>query len=329
LRDRLRETSFVLVPGGTQIFIGTPHTYFSIYAAEGRPEHGEPEPFLADYERKVIPIVDAEGRSAWPERFTPEAIQQLKRETGPARFRSQMLLEPTHTHDLRLDPALLVRYEAALELRHGNGESILTIDGVRMVGASCWWDPSVGRPDRGDASVVAAVFTDAAGGYWLHGLRYLKIDPRQVEQVDEATQLCRAVVQFLDELQQPSVTIETNGLGQFLPSMLRRELGAAGRAVAVREATSTRRKDERILDAFDPLLAARALHVHAEVWRTPFIMELREWLPGGKGRDDGLDAVSGCILAQPVRLGGLRARAGRLDWRPGAGKFEARSDFPL
>ena len=182
-----------------------------------------------------------------------------------------------------------------------------------MVGASCWWDPSVGRPDRGDASVIAAVFTDAEGGYWLHAMRYLKSDRRQAEQIDEATQLCRAVVQFVDEFHQPSVTIETNGIGQFLPAMLRRELAAAGRAVGVREATSTRRKDDRILDAFDPLLAARALRVHADVWRTPFIAELREWLPGGKGRDDGLDAVSGCILSQPVRLGrplppGTRAR---------------------
>ena len=81
---------------------------------------------------------------------------------------------------------------------------------------------------------------------------------------------------------------------------------------------STTAKDQRILAAFDPLLAARALHVHASVWETPFIRELREWLPGGRGRDDGLDAVSGCILAQPVRLGGHGPAPPRRDWRQAA-----------
>ena len=57
---------------------------------------------------------------------------------------------------------------------------------------------------------------------------------------------------------------------------------------------------------FDPLLAAGALRAHASVWQTPFVREMREWLPGGRGEDDGLDAVSGCILGQPVRLGPRR-----------------------
>ena len=41
LRERLREASFVLVPDGTQLYIGTPHSYYSIYADEARPELGE------------------------------------------------------------------------------------------------------------------------------------------------------------------------------------------------------------------------------------------------------------------------------------------------
>jgi hypothetical protein len=148
--------------------------------------------------------------------------------------------------------------------------------------------------------------------------------------VDEATQLCRQVARFVAELYLPAVTLETNGLGRFLPGLLRRELAAAGLSCAVVEAVSKRAKDQRIVDAFDAVLAAGALHAHRSVWNTPFVAEMREWLPGGKARDDGLDAVAGCLLSQPVRLSRpLGPTAGRGDWRPGAGGIMADSVFDV
>jgi hypothetical protein len=135
---------------------------------------------------------------------------------------------------------------------------------------------------------------------------------------------------FPARAEQPSVTVETNGLGRFLPLLLRRELKAQGLAVAVAEQVSTTRKDQRILDALDPLLAARALRAHASVWDTPFVREMREWLPGGNGPDDGLDAVSGCILAQPVRRLTATRQATpppRRDWRAPTPGFRARTGF--
>jgi hypothetical protein len=41
-RDRLRARA-----GGTRLYVGTPHSYYSIYADEARPEVGETVPFLA------------------------------------------------------------------------------------------------------------------------------------------------------------------------------------------------------------------------------------------------------------------------------------------
>lgn len=49
------------------------------------------------------------------------------------------------------------------------------------------------------------------------------------------------------------------------------------------------------------MIAAGALHAHTSVWQTPFIAKMRHWRPGSNGRDDGIDTVSGCILAEPVR----------------------------
>lgn len=325
LRDRLRELGFVLVPDGVQLYIGTPHSYYSIYADEPREELGERQPFLAGFARLCLPIVDEACRSLWPERFPATAVAELRADSGPTRFRSQMLLAPTQARATWLDPDRLVRYEAPLVLATVNGSPILTIDGRRMVGASCWWDPAMGRAGRGDASVIAAVFTDDSGGYWLHGVRYLAVTDGAGE--DAAAQLCGQVIRFLVEHEQPSVTIETNGLGKFLPLLLRRELKAQGLAISIVEHTSTRRKDDRILAAFDPLLAARALKAHASVWETPFVREMREWLPGANSQDDGLDAVSGCILAQPVRLLVPGTVGRRPDWRGKGEPFAAATGF--
>jgi hypothetical protein len=264
----------------------------------------------------------------WPDRFAGDAVDAIQQDSGPNRFRSQMILTPGHTSDQRLDPDRLVRYEGGLQLSQVNGEQLLTIDGTRMVGTACWWDPAMARPKGGDASVVAAVFTDDSGGYWFHGIRYLRVDDSILGEVDEAAQLCRQVIAFLRAQHQPAIAIETNGLGRYLPTLLRRELDAQGFAITVTERVSVAAKDQRILSAFDPALAAGALHAHASVWETPFIREMREWLPGSRGGDDGLDAVSGCILSQPVRLGTRRGSPPRRDWRP-TGPLTASTGFEL
>ena len=167
-----------------------------------------------------------------------DKIEEIRRQTGPAKFDSQMMLQPRNVEEIRLDPARLIRYDAQLELREANGEAILSLAGRRLVSASCWWDPAYGAPDTGDASVVAGVFVDEAGVYWLHGIRYLRHDPEQRHETDEATQLCRQVAAFVEEFHLPSVAIETNGIGRFLPALLRRELQARGLACPVLEHVS-------------------------------------------------------------------------------------------
>ena len=67
LRARLSEIDYIIVPGGMQLYVGTPHTYYTIYADEARREIGESAPFLAGFQRLVKPILDDQGRSAWGE----------------------------------------------------------------------------------------------------------------------------------------------------------------------------------------------------------------------------------------------------------------------
>jgi hypothetical protein len=172
------------------------------------------------------------------------------------------------------------------------------------------------------------LFSDGEGGYWLHRLRYLTAILGEDE--DEASQQCRQVAEFLRDFHLPAVTLEVNGLGRFLPGLLRRELARTGVSATVLEAHSTVPKDRRIMEAFDAVLAAGALHAHRSVWDTPFVREMREWRPEGrnKGHDDGLDAVAGCLSAEPVRFG-TWPRAGRhVDWR-GAQAARAVTDFAV
>lgn len=294
LRERLTEAEFVLVPGGSILFVGTPHTEESLYAA------GD-DAALAGYRRLALPLLDAEGRSTWPERFPGEAVAALRDRVGPIAFRRQMMLEPVAMEAARLDPSALSRYAAELDYREANGRGVLSLMGTRLVSGGGWWDPAYGRPGSGDASVLAATFADAEGRHYLHRVAYLLHDPEAED--DPATQQCRAVASLARELLLPTVRIETNGLGRFLPGLLRREIARTGAACTVVEATSRRAKSERILAALDPVLAARRLSAHESVFRGRFVREMAEWRPDTPGlRDDALDAVAGCLLAEPVRL---------------------------
>ncbi len=339
LRTRLDEIDYVLVPGGLQLYVGTPHTYYSIYSDNPEVEAAnddddEERPYLDGFERLELPLLDENSESRWPERFGPKKIKAIKRRTGPNKFASQMMLQMVNIAEGRLDPDRLKLYEGGLDYREGNNEATLMLGGRRLVSASCWWDPSYGSPKKGDASVIAAVFTDDYGDYWLHRVKYLEHDPRLLEQQAEAVQLCRQVVNFLRESYLPSVTIETNGIGKFLAGLLRLELREAGLAAAVVENASSTSKDLRIIDAFDAVLAAGRLNAHRSVWRTPFIGEMREWRPGTGGRDDGLDAVSGCLLSEPVRLPrkpslskkDIKARG---NWRGNVNGFKAETKFEV
>lgn len=328
LRARLAELDYVLVPGGMQLYVGTPHTFYTIYADAPRPEVGETRPFLDGFHRLELPLLDGDGHSAWPERFPADKIAAIRRRTGPNKFASQMMLKPVNIADGRLDPDRLHLYDGDLDYQESNGTASLSLMGRTLVSASCFWDPAYGAPGRGDGSVVACVFTDDAGHYWLHRIQWLETDPAAPD--DEATQQCAAVARFLGDLHLPSVRVETNGVGKFLPGLLRKAIAEAGLRCAVVEVSSSRNKDLRIIEAFDAVLAAGALSAHRSVWNTPFIAEMREWLPGTGGRDDGLDAVAGCLAAEPVRLSRVPSATARRPggWRPGgANGWTADSEF--
>lgn len=318
LREVLAELDYILVPGGTLLYVGTPHHWYTIYAGEARSEIGEVRPFLSGYSRLTIPVSDVNGRSQWPERF-PRAEIDRRKTLGLNRFRSQMMLEPVNITEGRLRPERLRRY--AGEVRYIRELDRLELQGKALSSCSAFWDPSFGHRDR---SVLALVYACADGALWLHRVLYLQGG----QGPDEATGQARQVVEAARDFMIPSITLESNGIGKFLPMILRRELALARIPCAVVDHHNSRNKDERILEAFETVMAAGMLHVHESVYATPFITEMQEWRPGRSGgHDDGLDAAAGALLRQPARLP-VESFSGRHGWH-GYPTHTARTDFDV
>ena len=305
LRQKLSELDYILTPDGIVLYVGTPHTYDTIY----RETTGG---FLMGWPVLRIPLVLADGTSAWPERFGIKHIEALKQRSGPNKFASQMMLRPVPLAESRLDADRLRFYSGELNYREANGRAVLNLNENRLTGVSCWWDPSFGSPG-GDKSVVACVFTDERGQSYIHDIRYLTVPPDR-----EATDWqCRAVCDFIQSYYIPAIHLETNGIGKFLPALLRQALGRAGLSCSVIEETSRRNKVERILSAWDAPLMNGSLWCHERIRKTPLIEEIRDFMPNGTAHDDGLDAVAGCLLAEPIRWGyrSFGQKQKTLEWR--------------
>lgn len=328
LREKLKELDYVITPKGLLLYIGTPHTFNTIYRTQKDEAHLDEEPFLYGFDELKIPIFNEKGESAWAERFSMQRISAIRRRNGEKSFLSQMMLEPVSVADGRLDVERLVVFEDELETVFSQGKMFLKLGEKRLVSASCWWDPAfgVGR-DKGDASVIACLFTAEDGSIWLYRVRYIEINENDGDK--SASLQCQKVASFVSRYFLPSVRIEKNGIGRFLPGILRQELAKAGVACSVIEETSQKSKSSRIIEAFDALIADKALNVHKSVLATPFIEEMRNWTPEGKGKDDGLDAVAGCILSEPIRLKGYSRAIGKNDWRNSGGDFKADVDFDI
>lgn len=296
LRDRLMELDYILTPHGTQIYIGTPHHYETIYQTQGD------DAFLINFMSLKVPIINDRGQSQWPERFPMDMINALKLKSGPYHFQSQMMLEPQNINEGRFDANAIHIYDGDIEYTESNHTAQLSINGIKMAYAVAWWDPAFAAHGRvSDQSILAILFADHDGRFYLHHVAMIAARTQDVD--DEATQQCRQVAQWLKQFHVPHVAVETNGLGKFLPSILRREIVKTRAGAFVQEITSRKAKSLRILESFDVVLAARALFVHRSVLQTDFRRQLKDWTPTATStRDDILDAVAGALSLHPVRI---------------------------
>ena len=328
LRERLLELDYILTPDGSQVYVGTPHTWNTIYAATPREELGEEVTFLDGFERLVVPIRDKDGVIAWPEKFTNDSIDAMLRKTGPAHFKSQMMCEPSKSEDICLNTALLQIYDEEISKREAQGTWIYNLCGQRLKSVAAFWDPSF-CGEGNDRSVLAVVYIDEKSEYWLHHLKILQVDKNS--EVDSATQQCHLIINSIEQYDIPMIGVETNGLGKFLPEILNRELKSKRVQCTINYINQSKSKSIRILEAFDALLAAKALHINKSVLSTPFVREMENWRPEKQGgHDDCLDAVAGAIALEAFRLGRQRVKFSEpAQWIAKRPTNTARTDFEV
>lgn len=147
-----------------------------------------------------------------------------------------------------------------------------------------------------------------------------------------ALQQCEKVVDFLERNHLSAIRVEANGIGKFLPGILRQTLQRRKIRSAVLEMYSSQNKAKRILEAFEVLLAERALKVHQKIWQSGFIEEMRERKAEGNVHDDALDAVAGCLASEPLRLSAPPGNAQDYknpSWQGGSRQFNAQTNFNI
>lgn len=326
LRIKLDEPTHILVPGGYELFVGTPHSFDSIYT-ELEGTSGKEDPFRTGCSSLKIPVMtevqgefpNFTGTPTWPERFTAADIK--KRQDGSktkGHFLSQYLLQPYNPSETVLDPTLISTYSFELEVHTANGSTLARLKDYRVMGVSAYWDPSSATLQTDD-SVLAIVFTTEDGNYFIH--RAIKLDGGAEEQ-------CHQVIQTMLDNHVSHVFIETNGIGNFLPAIFKKI--AEGKGVTCEGKHTSQNKLEKIMHAYETRLSAGFLHAHKSVMETPFRTQLRDFnhRSVGRGKDDFIDAVAMAILAQPIRIkaGHYGVRSSTWQAAAGGGSIECESD---
>ncbi len=256
-------------------------------------------PFLRGYKQLRIPIVDNDGNPAWPDVFPMEKIEELRQTVGARHFSAQMMLNYVAADRTRLDPGALHVYDHEFDVRTGR------IGDVIITGAAVYWDPAGGRA-RGDASVCVLIYRDDKNRrVFVHDIMYMIVDDNDLHPLGHQ---CDQVLDFLGRHGLRRVAVETNGIGNALPEIMRDTAKRRGMAIHVTKVTNSQNKETRILDAIEPILSTGRLYMHNRVRTSLLCAEMMEWTPiGGAVHDDGLDALAGAIriTPAPVHAGGI------------------------
>ncbi len=249
---------------------------------------------MRGYDELKIPIVDSNGNPVWPAVFPITKIQKIRETVGERHFSGQMMLEYVPADKIRLDPGGIKIYDSDFDIHSCRiGENQIT-------GVAIYWDPSSGRKNA-DSSVCALVYRDdKTKRVFIHDILYMVV-PDEIEY--PLSYQCNLVLDFVRRHHGRSISVETNGIGGALPEIMRSSIAHDQSRIQIRPINNSRHKQDRILDAIEPLLSTGRLYAHRRITQTPIMSEMLAWTPSGNTEhDDGLDAIAGAISAQPIGL---------------------------
>ena len=251
-------------------------------------------PFLRGYRELKIPIISADGTPAWPELFPLSRLDELRDAVGARYFSAQMMLEYIAPDRARLDPDALHIYSDEFDV------TTACIGNAQITGATIYWDPSSGHK-KSDSSVCVLLYRDdKTRCVFIHDVKYLIVSD---EELHPLARQCEMVIEFMTRARLRRISIETNGIGNALPEIMRDVSSRQNISISINRVTNRIKKETRILDSIEPILTSGRLYAHTRVQSTPLISEMLGWTPiGGTTHDDGLDAVAGALCATPTPI---------------------------
>lgn len=349
LRYRLGEQTHIIVPDGMTLYIGTPHAHDSLYdelelsgadcltikmfgkehrvtEANGKVYRLPFKPDIAfagigkytrlltegvdyDYQNGVATfhaeqegLIDFYADLAWPERFHPKELLKKRKGTRTINeWDSQYQLHSKPVTDCRLNPEMVKFYDVEPVFKIANKVMVCMLGHSRIQFIKARWDVASGQIGR-DSSVLTVLLQDANGNNFIH---------RQIKLLGELDEQCETIKKTVLEFYLPHIEVESNGIGKFVPAILRKHL--KGTSCSVGEKHENGKKHDRILAGLEPPLSAGLLWAHVSVEEGGLFTEMREFIPGANGTDDFMDSAAGAILSAPFRL-----KSNQIEGRPSA-----------
>lgn len=274
-------------------------------------------------------VLDIYARCAWPERFDRADILRRRKKVRTLNYwDSQYMLEAKPITECRLDPEHIKAYDMHPRIETANRAVRMMLGTVQIVSGRAYWDPAKGKLG-GDTSAFSLVLDDAYGNHYWHVAQQLTgemavfEDSRNTRITEgQVLQICELVRRF----NIVHITVETNGIGAFIPNVLKAALKQEGLRCGVKDFNVKGDKNERILAGLEPPMKSGVLWAHVDVLNGPMWDEMKDWNPAVKQQPDGyLDSGSGAILQAPVRINHLvgKPTADNVkDWRQSAGVYE-------
>lgn len=363
LRYRLSEQTHILVPGGRQLYIGTPHTFDSLYEERIKAGDDVLRIPLFEHERRVERAGQAVDLGFVPDvafagigkasRQLVEGVDYVRRGTvvtitgqdpvdfyagcaWPERFDADEILRRRRECRTRNE------WDSQYQL-HARPLTDVRLDPERIIPYDR--EPVLRMVNDTPTLRLGGVLLEGVSAYWDCALGRVGGDTsafcivytdagghlywhRAIALTGDIDEQCLAVRALVLNHHLPHIIVETNGVGGFVPQVLLKHL--SGITCGVTALPAKGEKNGRILTALEAPLSGRFLWAHTSVLDGPVWDQMRTWNPAVKDQpDDYLDAAAGAIAATPVRVERIRPVAGipaggsGNDWRPDSGVHEA------
>lgn len=303
LRVKISEGLYILNPGCPTLFVGTPHTFDTIY--EEKIQSGATVlkiPLLKNIDpNSKYPYL--KGESNWPSRFTKREINKRQlAEKSKSKFLSQYQLLPQKQENVFFDIENLKYYSSEIVFKEIQefdfNAGIITktctfLGDIELTKISVCWDPSAGKV-YGDDSVLAIVFLGSNNEYYVH---------RTIRLAGDILAQCKTIKENIIKYKIPKIQIETNGIGGFAPAILKKQISDLH--CQINEKFQTANKFEKINEAFEIPLSLKLINISENVKSSKFFGQLCDYQGTSNAQrqhtlDDYIDSVSECILSIPV-----------------------------